>query len=218
MSYVNYYLQARNAADQISEGSYEGPEPKADVGSFVKPRQAPQEEKDESFDDMILSYMAGSRNSVADFEIPMVAEDQDPNYSGPIGPNDSSDELTTAREALGQVESGGNYKAKGPVVKKGAYKGQYAVGKYQVMQGNISPWTKAALGKSLTEAEFLANENAQDAVVEYQLSKSHSKYGTWEDAASVWFSGRPMKKAGNASDGYNTVPQYVQKFNKARGL
>jgi hypothetical protein len=117
-------------------------------------------------------------------------------------------------EAIAAVESmgSGDYEAIGPVVKKGMYKGQRAYGRYQVMEGNIAPWTKAALGKSLTVEEFMADPKAQDAVALHQLQMSKNKHGTWEDAASVWFSGRPMASAGNASDGYTTVPEYISKF------
>lgn len=121
-----------------------------------------------------------------------------------------------AREALAEIESSGNYQAKGKVMEKGMYKGQRALGRYQVMQGNIPSWTKAAMGREYSEEEFLANvDGVQDRVVEHQLQKSYEKYGTWEDAASVWFSGRPVSKAGNASDGNLTVPEYVSKFQRA---
>jgi hypothetical protein len=50
-------------------------------------------------------------------------------------------------------------------------------------------------------------------VFETQFGKSVAKYGNPADAASVWFSGRPLAKAGNASDVLGTtVPQYAQKF------
>jgi hypothetical protein len=50
-------------------------------------------------------------------------------------------------------------------------------------------------------------------VFETQFGKSVAKYGNPVDAASVWFSGRPLAKAGNASDVLGTtVPQYAQKF------
>ena len=119
-------------------------------------------------------------------------------------------------DAIAAVESrgSGDYAAIGPVVKKGMYSGQRAYGRYQVMEGNIGPWTRAALGKTLTKEEFLSSEAAQDQVAAKQLQASKDKFGTWEDAASVWFSGRPVKSAGNASDGYTTVPQYISKFRR----
>lgn len=124
--------------------------------------------------------------------------------------------VRSALNAIAAVESrgSGDYAAVGPVVKKGMYANQRAYGRYQVMEGNIAPWTKAAIGRSLTKEEFLASENAQDRVAAAQLQASKDKFGTWEDAASVWFSGRPMKSAGNANDGYTTVPQYINKFRK----
>jgi hypothetical protein len=125
--------------------------------------------------------------------------------------------LHAAREALAAVESrgSGDYSAVGPLVESGAYKGQRAYGRYQVMEGNIGPWTKKVSGKAYSKEEFLANKDGiQDKVVEYQLEQSYRKHGTWEDAASVWFSGQPVAKAGNRSDGFTTVPDYVRKFQK----
>lgn len=125
-------------------------------------------------------------------------------------------DISGVLEAIAAVESrgSGDYAALGPVVKKGMYKGQRAIGRYQVMEGNIAPWTKAALGRSLTREEFLADTKAQDAVAAHQLQAAKNKHGTWEDAASVWFSGQPLASAGNASDGYTTVPEYISKFRR----
>lgn len=130
-------------------------------------------------------------------------------------PNITRDGVDTAREALGFIESTDNYNAKGPVMTKGMYKGDRAYGKYQVMGKNIPVWTQQVLGKAMTPQEFLKDTEAQDAVAAHKLQESFDRYGTWDDAASVWFSGRPMSKAGDASDGYNTVPEYVQKFRNA---
>ena len=125
-------------------------------------------------------------------------------------------EMPKVLDALAAVESrgSGDYAAVGPVVTKGMYKGQRAYGRYQVMEGNIGPWTKAAVGREYTTEEFIANPEVQDAVAAYQLQKSKDKHGTWEDAASVWFSGKPLKSAGNASDSYMTTPEYIDKFRR----
>jgi hypothetical protein len=133
-------------------------------------------------------------------------------WSKPVGVN--LEDLPAARESLATIESSGNYAAVGPVVSKGMYKGQRAYGRYQVMEGNIPSWTREALGKSLTTEQFLNDQKAQDAVVEYQLKKSFSKYGNYEDAASIWFTGKPVSKAGNVSDGFTTAPEYLQKFRR----
>lgn len=120
--------------------------------------------------------------------------------------------------AISKTESGGNYQALGPVMQSGSYAGDRAYGKYQVMGKNIPQWTREVLGREMTPQEFLADQNAQDAVFNAKFGASVEKYGNPQDAASVWFSGRPMAQAGNASDGYNTVPQYVEKFNKNLGV
>lgn len=117
--------------------------------------------------------------------------------------------MDAAKAGISKVESGGNYSALGPETKKG----DRAYGKYQVMGANIPAWTKQALGQSLTPEQFLKSPEAQEAVFEDQFRRNVAKYGTVQDAASVWFSGRPMAKAGNARDVLGTtVPDYVNKF------
>src|SRR5690606_18187089 len=100
--------------------------------------------------------------------------------------------------AIAAVESkgSGDYAARGPKIAKGRYAGERAMGRYQVMPGNLPQWSKEALGKTITVDEFMASPEYQDAIAAHQLTKSRDKFGTWEDAASVWFSGRPMKAAG----------------------
>lgn len=129
-----------------------------------------------------------------------------------------NDNLTSFAAAIRKIESGsyaGNYSAIGPVVTSGAYAGDRAYGAYQVMGKNIASWTKEVLGHSLTISEFLADRAAQDKVFFAKFGQSLDKFGNFADATSVWFSGRPLNRAGNSSDGYNTVPQYVQKANDA---
>lgn len=120
-------------------------------------------------------------------------------------------EAKRVASAIGQFESGGNYKALGPILNSGSYKGDRAYGKYQVMGKNIPSWTKEALGKSLTPQQFLADPRAQDAVAEYRMGKLLAQgYGV-EDIASIWFSGQPLAKAGNRRDQLGTsVPQYAR--------
>lgn len=120
--------------------------------------------------------------------------------------------------ALGDVESlgSGGYQALGPIIKTGMYKGQRAYGKYQVVEGNIGPWTKKYYGKKLTPSQFLQNEQAQDIVAENLLMSNWEKYGSIEDAVSVWFTGDPLKEAEarGAADQNVTVPEYLQRWKK----
>lgn len=119
------------------------------------------------------------------------------------------------RRAIRAVESDGSggYSAVGPVTKKG----NRAYGAYQVMDFNIPSWTKRHYGRSLTPQEFLKNEAAQDAVFDGEFGRSLKTHGNFDDATSIWFSGRPVRNAGNSSDGYNTVPQYINKARRALG-
>lgn len=113
-----------------------------------------------------------------------------------------------AMARIAKVESSGNYGAVGPVTEKG----NRAYGKYQVMDFNIPTWTKEVLGQSMTPQQFLASPQAQDAVAKAKLQEAYDKYGTWEDSASVWFSGRPL--SGNTSKDVTgtSTPEYVQRF------
>lgn len=132
-----------------------------------------------------------------------------PQAGSPASPNI----MGALKSAFAKVESDGSggYAAVGPVTRSG----DRAYGKYQVMGANIPQWTKEALGYSMTPAEFRASPEAQEKVFEARMGGYLNKYGNVNDAASMWFSGRPMAAAGNASDGYNTVPQYVAKINAA---
>lgn len=122
--------------------------------------------------------------------------------------------MPAAKAAISGIESGGRYDAIGPVTKNG----DRAYGKYQVMGANVPSWTKQALGVALTPQQFLADDKAQEAVFEDQFRRNTAKYGSPQDAASVWFSGKPLAKAGQRADILGTtVPAYVNKFNALYG-
>ena len=119
-------------------------------------------------------------------------------------------------ERLASVESGGRYDALGPEVKSGQYAGEKALGKWQVMPGNLPDWSREALGREVAPDEFLSNPELQDQIVRDRMSKIYDQYGNADDVASVWFSGRPVSKAGNASDVTGTsVPEYITRFQNA---
>jgi len=122
--------------------------------------------------------------------------------------------MAAYRAAIKSIESSGNYGALGPLTANG----DRAYGAYQVMGSNIPSWTQEALGRRLTPNQFLADSSAQDSVFDRYFGKSLSKYGNPQDAASVWFTGRPQASARNASDILGTTStQYVDKFNSALG-
>lgn len=117
------------------------------------------------------------------------------------------------RIARNESDGSGGYKAVGPVVTKGMYKGQRAIGKYQVMQGNIAPWSKEILGYSVTPQQFYNNPQLQDKIVAGKMQQIYKKYGNWADVASVWFTGGPRSYGANKKDVLGTSgAQYVNKF------
>lgn len=122
----------------------------------------------------------------------------------------SVNNVDNVAEAIGQYESGGNYGALGPVVQGGQYAGQRALGKYQIMPGNLPSWSREALGREVTPQEFLNSPQIQDVIAKDRFRRLIAQYGNIQDVASVWFSGRPVSQAGQASDVLGTtVPQYV---------
>lgn len=117
--------------------------------------------------------------------------------------------------SIGKLESGNNYGAMGPATSTG----DKAYGKYQVMGANIPSWTKEAMGREYTPDEFLADTDAQDKVARHKMSQSYAKYGNADDVASVWFTGRPVEKAGlEVADVTGTSnADYLQKFRQGLG-
>jgi len=156
---------------------------------------------------MATTEAPAARGQAGAFEAPAVAP---PALTPPAA--EPVDLINQAKRGVARVESGGNYGAIGPAVKRkdGV---DHAYGKYQVMGANIPSWTKQALGRSLTPQEFLDDQDAQEAVFEDQFKRNIAKYGSLEDAVSVWFSGRPLAQAtkAGARDVNIGVQDYVGK-------
>lgn len=114
--------------------------------------------------------------------------------------------------AIAGKESGGNYGA--------VNKDSGALGKYQIMPGNIASWSKAALGYSITPQQFLASPRLQEQIARHRLRQYFNQYGA-AGAASAWYSGDPNKwktGAGHGSQGaYPTIYNYVMAILKAMG-
>lgn len=124
----------------------------------------------------------------------------------------TNDPLAKAREAIASIESrgSGDYGALGNPTG-----GDRAYGRYQVMGANIPSWSQQALGRTLTPDQFLADPAAQDAIFNNIFGANMAKYGTPQDAASVWFTGRPLAQGGTSADVNGmTGNAYVDKFNR----
>jgi len=131
------------------------------------------------------------------------------NALGLIG---GTDALSIYRQAISDIESRGNYGALGPLTKSG----DRAYGAYQVMGANVPSWTKSTLGYSMSPQQFLGNPQAQDAVFNRYFGSYLSKFGNANDAASTWFTGRPLANGAGLSDVTGTTGSvYVDRFNQA---
>ncbi len=121
------------------------------------------------------------------------------------------------RNAIAAVESrgSGNYAARGPVMPSGSYAGDRAYGRYQIMGRNIPAWSKQYLDREMSIDEFMASPDVQDELFDAVFGAAVRKYGNPQDAASVWFTGRPLSEGGSRSDGFITGNEYVNRFTNA---
>ncbi len=145
-----------------------------------------------SFGDGGLSALLGGTGK-ANGLLPAPLSAANSNALGVVG---GIDALAIYRKAISDIESSGNYGVLGPLTRSG----DRAYGAYQVMGANIPSWTKTALGYSMNPQQFLANPAAQDAVFNRYFGSFLSKHGNPQDAASMWFTGRPLAYGAGLSD------------------
>lgn len=140
---------------------------------------------------------------------------QQPPAAPPMPPGGSP--ISNFGNAIAGIESKGQadpYAALGPVTKSG----DRAYGKYQVMGSNVPSWTKDHLGQEMTPQQFLANPQAQDAVFNGQFGKYVQQTGSPQDAASMWFTGKPQAQGAGLKDQLGTSGQsYVNQFTQNLG-
>ncbi len=117
-------------------------------------------------------------------------------------------DLRPHREAISAIESGGKYTTVGPKTKSG----DRALGKYQVMGANLPTWSKEALGRVVTPKEFLANPELQDKVFDHKFGQ-YLRETNPADAASLWFTGKPLAQGAAKRDQLGTSGQgYVNQY------
>lgn len=190
----------------------------AGVGAW-KESKLDQQEKDSGsqFSQKLLDAMTGGSSSPSS---PSAASSPMPSQAmasdGLPAPTPPGNIPSSYRDAIAAIESkgSGDYAATGPVTNRG----DRAFGRYQVMGANIPEWTKAALGKPMSPQEFLASPEAQDKVFDHRFGSYVQKYGNPQDAASAWFTGRPLAQGANSRDVLGTSGSaYVDKFTRALG-
>lgn len=155
-----------------------------------------------------LPYLLGTGGATS------TSSDDSPASNGlPAFAQNDGDGLPYA-SAIKSIESGGKYDIVGPTHPKYGR----ALGAYQVMEANLPEWSRAAVGREVTPDEFLANPKIQDTIFQNRFGGYVQKYGNPQDAASAWFTGRPLAQGANASDVLGTTGrEYVNKFNRAMG-
>lgn len=122
---------------------------------------------------------------------------------------------TNYRDAIASIESAGSggYSAVGPTHPKMGR----ALGRYQIMEANIGPWSEKYLGRRVTTEEFMKNPAIQDALFDGQFGSYVAKYGE-EKAAQAWFGGAGSIGKLERSDSLGTsVGDYGGKFLAALG-
>lgn len=119
------------------------------------------------------------------------------------------------RNAIASIESAGSgdYAAIGPTHPKLGR----ALGRYQVMEANIGPWSQEVLGRTVTPEEFMANPQLQDAIFDGKFQQYVQKFGP-EGAAQAWFGGEGGVGQTARTDSLGTsIGEYRNKFTKALG-
>jgi hypothetical protein len=115
--------------------------------------------------------------------------------------------------AVRQVESGGNYEARGG-------SGEY--GAYQFMPETWTEWSRQYAGEVLqmsVDQLEMTPEN-QDAVARWKIQKLADQGYSPQEIASIWNSGKPEWKGKVGTNKYGVkynVPAYVSKIEKALG-
>jgi hypothetical protein len=123
-------------------------------------------------------------------------------FPGPAKPNQTEqpqpqsipdETLTRLRAAIVQQESDGNHKLLNP-------SGSGAMGIGQVMPEDLPHWSQEALGREVSQQEFLSNHDLQVVIIDYKLNQywqqatlqAHGNEDeTVKRVASWWYAGNP---------------------------
>jgi cell wall-associated NlpC family hydrolase len=116
------------------------------------------------------------------------------------------------------IESRGKYDARGPVIKSGMYKGQRAMGAYQIMPGNWNAWAKEA---GVPGANW-RDPKMQDIVARHKMLSLYRKHGRWDYVAGEWFAGagglkKLIENRGDPSDGLTSLSKYMNMVRQGMG-
>jgi hypothetical protein len=111
-------------------------------------------------------------------------------------------DLDRAGEAVAARESSNQWLGYHPAVPSGIHKGAHALGRYGIMDFNLSPWLKEAGMEDMTPDEFIADHAAQTKLFKFKFGQLQEETGSFDGALRKWFG--PA-----ASDGFTNWDKYV---------
>lgn len=129
------------------------------------------------------------------------------------GPTNAAADALSYRDAIASIESAGSgdYSAVGPRHERMGR----ALGRYQIMESNIAPWSREALGREVSIDEFMSNPAIQDAIFDHKFGGYVERFGP-EGAAQAWFAGPGgVGKTGRKDVLGTSVGDYTLKFRNA---
>ena len=93
-----------------------------------------------------------------------------------------------------------------------AGRGRTALGAYQILDTNLASWSRAALGRSVGQTEFLRSPHLQDRIFHHRFGQYVRKYGP-HGAARAWLGGEGAARGGGRADRFGSTPSsYADKF------
>lgn len=119
-------------------------------------------------------------------------------------------DIDRAAEVVSGGESSGNWIGRHP--SPPGKPDQWALGRYGIMNFNLQPWLKEAGMPAMSEAEFIANHDAQTQLFKFKFGQYQEQTGSFNGALHKWFGMGP-------SDGFTKWDDYLAGANArlARG-
>jgi hypothetical protein len=86
------------------------------------------------------------------------------------------------------------------------------LGAYQILDANLASWSLAALGRSVSQSEFLRSPTIQDQIFKHRFRHYARKYGP-QGAARAWLGGEGAARGRDGMDRFGSTPSsYAYKF------
>ena len=109
--------------------------------------------------------------------------------------------------AIRKIESTNRYN-----ITANAGRGRTVLGAYQILDTNLASWSLAALGRSVSQTEFLRSPDIQDQIFKHRFGHYVRKYGP-HGAARAWLGGEAAARGREGMDRFGSTPSsYANKF------